>query len=162
MTEVFRQLQDCIGTIDRYIDACVLDANKFAYIGHNRSSTWNIFAVCDFNMCLTFIIVCWKGSAHNSLLVKFIMRNTDYNFSKPPSGWWINNYPILDVAIHICTHLLIQVNIILSMLTSLCNEDFWSHTSKQSITFQTSNKIVRLLGGEMSTLKNTILPWEAL
>ncbi|XP_028556144.1 uncharacterized protein LOC114581025 [Dendrobium catenatum] len=49
--------KDCIGAIDgTHVDARVSNAEKAAYIGRCGSTTQNVMAVCDFNMCFTFIM----------------------------------------------------------------------------------------------------------
>ncbi|PKU84043.1 hypothetical protein MA16_Dca010327 [Dendrobium catenatum] len=79
--------KDCIGAIDgTHVGARVLNAEKAAYIGRCGSTTQNVMAVCDFNMCFTFIMARWEGSAHDSRIFKFATRNRRNNFPMPPAG----------------------------------------------------------------------------
>ncbi|XP_020590960.1 uncharacterized protein LOC110031877 [Phalaenopsis equestris] len=43
-------------------------------------------AVYDFNMCFTFALAGWEGSAHDSRIFKIATRNLEYNFPHPPHG----------------------------------------------------------------------------
>ncbi|XP_020571659.1 uncharacterized protein LOC110018635 [Phalaenopsis equestris] len=42
--------------------------------------------VCDFNMCFTFVVAGWEGSAHDSRIFSFATRNRSQCFPHPPSG----------------------------------------------------------------------------
>ncbi|KAK8936363.1 hypothetical protein KSP39_PZI013888 [Platanthera zijinensis] len=59
--------KDCIGVIDgTHVDACIPIHEQVAYIGRHGSPTQNVMAVCDFNMCFTYVVPGWEGSAHDS------------------------------------------------------------------------------------------------
>lgn len=45
-----------------------------------------------FNMFFTFNMVRWEGSVHDNQMLKFIMRNREYNFSMPPQDLKIHKY----------------------------------------------------------------------
>ncbi|XP_020571831.1 uncharacterized protein LOC110018753 [Phalaenopsis equestris] len=79
--------KDCIGAIDgTHVDARVSNEEKVAFIGRSGSTTQNVMAVCDFNMCFTFIMPGWEGSAHDSRIFKSATRNPHYSFPHPPQG----------------------------------------------------------------------------
>ncbi|KAI0522370.1 hypothetical protein KFK09_004749 [Dendrobium nobile] len=79
--------KDCIGAIDgTHVDAHVSNSEKANYIGRCGSTMQNVMAVCDFNMCFTFIMAGWEGSAHDSRIFKFATRNRRNNFPMPPPG----------------------------------------------------------------------------
>ncbi|XP_028111582.1 uncharacterized protein LOC114309905 [Camellia sinensis] len=40
-------------------------------------------AACDFDMCFTFCLSGWEGSAHNTRIFLDTIRNPSYNFPKP-------------------------------------------------------------------------------
>ncbi|XP_020598334.1 uncharacterized protein LOC110037934 [Phalaenopsis equestris] len=64
-------LQDCIGAIDgTHVDVRVCSDEKVPYIGRCGAQTQNVMAICDFNMCFTFFMVGWEGSAHHSRVFK--------------------------------------------------------------------------------------------
>ncbi|XP_020575535.1 putative nuclease HARBI1 [Phalaenopsis equestris] len=85
--------KDCIGAIDgTHVDARVSNEEKVAFIGRSGSTTQNVMAVCDFNMCFTFIMPGWEGSAHDSRIFKSATRNPHYSFPHPPQG----KYYLLD------------------------------------------------------------------
>ncbi|KAI0519970.1 hypothetical protein KFK09_007433 [Dendrobium nobile] len=87
------RMQDCIGAIDgTHVDARVSTAEKVAYIGRCGSTTQNVMAVCDFNMCFTFVMSGWEGSAHDSRIFKFAIRNQQHKFPMPPP----NKYYLVD------------------------------------------------------------------
>ncbi|XP_020596555.1 uncharacterized protein LOC110036448 [Phalaenopsis equestris] len=44
-------------------------------------------AVCDINMCFTFIMAGWEGSAHDSRVFKSATRDPNSNFPHPPSDF---------------------------------------------------------------------------
>ncbi|XP_020571681.1 putative nuclease HARBI1 [Phalaenopsis equestris] len=70
----------CIGAIDgTHVHARVPENEKVAFIGRSGSTTQNIMAVCDFNMCFTFAMAGWEGSAHDSRIFKIATRNPKYN-----------------------------------------------------------------------------------
>ncbi|XP_020580980.1 uncharacterized protein LOC110025057 [Phalaenopsis equestris] len=79
--------KDCIGAIDgTHVDARLSVKEKVAYIGRCGSPTQNIMAVCDFNMCFTYVMAGWEGSAHDSRVFKFATSNIKYGFPYPPPG----------------------------------------------------------------------------
>ncbi|KAI0514065.1 hypothetical protein KFK09_010099 [Dendrobium nobile] len=85
--------KDCIGAIDgTHVDARVSTAENVAYIGRCGSTTQNVMAVCDFNMCFTFVMSGWEGSAHDSRIFKFAIRNQQHKFPMPPP----NKYYLVD------------------------------------------------------------------
>ncbi|PKU63860.1 hypothetical protein MA16_Dca010778 [Dendrobium catenatum] len=43
-------------------------------------------AVCDFNMCFTFVAAGWEGSAHDARIFKHVLRSPTYNFPTLPYG----------------------------------------------------------------------------
>ncbi|CAL5343796.1 unnamed protein product [Camellia sinensis] len=40
-------------------------------------------AACDFDMCFTFCLLGWEGSAHDTRIFLDAIRNPSFNFSKP-------------------------------------------------------------------------------
>ncbi|KAL4567057.1 hypothetical protein LXL04_022628 [Taraxacum kok-saghyz] len=65
--------KDCIGYIDgTHIDACIPVAEQMRYRGRKGIPTFNVIAVCDFEMCFTFISVGWEGSAHDVMLLNIL------------------------------------------------------------------------------------------
>ncbi|XP_020583270.1 putative nuclease HARBI1 [Phalaenopsis equestris] len=77
-----------IGAIDgTHVDARIPNNEKVAYIGRSGSTTQNGMAVCDFNMCFTFVVASWDGSAHDSRIFSFATRNRSQCFPLPPSGY---------------------------------------------------------------------------
>ncbi|XP_020583294.1 putative nuclease HARBI1 [Phalaenopsis equestris] len=87
--------KDCIGAIDgTHVDARLNSEERVAYIGRCGAPTQNVMAVCDFNMCFTFVMAGWEGSAHDSRVFKFATRNLRHGFPYPPTG----KYYLVDAA----------------------------------------------------------------
>ncbi|KAL4564387.1 hypothetical protein LXL04_028451 [Taraxacum kok-saghyz] len=79
--------KDCIGCIDgTHIDACIPVAEQMRYRGRKGIPTFNVMAVCDFEMCFTFISVGWEGSAHDTRVFLHAIETPTMNFPKPPEG----------------------------------------------------------------------------
>nr|GEY12233.1 hypothetical protein [Tanacetum cinerariifolium] len=49
--------------------------------------TFNVMAVCDFDLCFTFISVGWEGSAHDTRVFLHALNNPSMNFPKPPEDY---------------------------------------------------------------------------
>ncbi|KAK8945168.1 hypothetical protein KSP39_PZI007643 [Platanthera zijinensis] len=43
-------------------------------------------AICDFNMCFTYVVPGWEGSAHDSRIFQHAYRDLRCNFPYPPQG----------------------------------------------------------------------------
>ncbi|KAK8926015.1 hypothetical protein KSP39_PZI011439 [Platanthera zijinensis] len=79
--------KDCIGAIDgTHVDARVPAEQQVAYIGRHGTTTQNVMAVCDFNMCFTFVLAGWEGSTHDSRIFQRALMDPSYNFPYPPHG----------------------------------------------------------------------------
>ncbi|XP_020591117.1 putative nuclease HARBI1 [Phalaenopsis equestris] len=91
--------KNCIGAIDgTHVDARLPSHEKIAYIGRSGTTTQNVMAVCDFNMCFTFVMAGWEGSAHDSRLFSYATRNRTQCFPHPPPGKYYlvdAGYPML-------------------------------------------------------------------
>ncbi|KAI0526785.1 hypothetical protein KFK09_002376 [Dendrobium nobile] len=85
-TRYMPYFKDCIGAIDgTHVDARIPVEYQIPYIGRHHSPTQNVMAVCDFNMCFTFVAVGWEGSAHDARIFKHVLRSSLYSFPVPPS-----------------------------------------------------------------------------
>ncbi|KAK8916690.1 hypothetical protein KSP39_PZI022577 [Platanthera zijinensis] len=79
--------KDCIGAIDgTHVDARVPADQQVSYIGRHGTTTQNVMAVCDFNMCFTFVLAGWEGSTHDSRIFHRALMDPSYNFPYPPPG----------------------------------------------------------------------------
>ncbi|KAK8953941.1 hypothetical protein KSP39_PZI002037 [Platanthera zijinensis] len=79
--------ENCIGAIDEtHIGARVPPELQVAYIGRYGTPTQNIMAVCDFNMCFTFVLAGWEGSTHDSRIFQRALMKPSYHFLFPPTG----------------------------------------------------------------------------
>ncbi|KAG8503181.1 hypothetical protein CXB51_001041 [Gossypium anomalum] len=78
---------DCIGAIDGTHIAAILPPNEqIPYIGRKCIPTQNVMAVCDFNMCFTFVMAGWEGSVHDTRIFLDAIRDPKYKFPHPPNG----------------------------------------------------------------------------
>nr|QAA91979.1 transposase [Phalaenopsis equestris] len=85
---------DCISAIDgTHVDARLPSHNKVTYIGRSGSATQNIMTIRDFNMCFTYVMAGWEGSAHDSRIFSYAIRNRSQGFPHPPS----EKYYLVDV-----------------------------------------------------------------
>ena len=56
------------------------------YIGRKGYATQNIMAVCDFNMCFTFVLAGWEGTAHDTRIFNEALRRQELRFPHPAGG----------------------------------------------------------------------------
>lgn len=56
------------------------------YIGRSGKPTQNVMAVCDFNMCFTFVYAGWEGTAHDTRIFFRALRTPELKFPHPPLG----------------------------------------------------------------------------
>ncbi|KAK8938373.1 hypothetical protein KSP39_PZI010984 [Platanthera zijinensis] len=79
--------KDCIGAIDgTHVDACVPVDDQVRYIGRHGTPTQNIMAICDFDMCFTYVVPGWEGSAHDSRIFQRAVNDPSCEFPHPPPG----------------------------------------------------------------------------
>ncbi|XP_057746403.1 uncharacterized protein LOC130965658 [Arachis stenosperma] len=79
--------KDCIGAIDgTHIAIHVHQDEQVRFIGRKGNTTTNVMAVCDFNMCFTFIWAGWEGFAHDTRIFMEALRTKKLNFPHPPEG----------------------------------------------------------------------------
>ncbi|KAL4556017.1 hypothetical protein LXL04_038652 [Taraxacum kok-saghyz] len=76
--------KDCIGTIDgTHVKASVAQHEQAKYIGRKGHATQNIMAVCDFNMCFTFVWAGWEGTAHDTRIFNEALERSELHFPRP-------------------------------------------------------------------------------
>ncbi|GJT72699.1 putative nuclease HARBI1 [Tanacetum coccineum] len=91
--------KDCIDCIDgTHIGACIPEKEQVSYIGRKGVPTFNVMAMCDFDLCFTFIPVGWEGSAHDTSVFLSAINNPSMNFPKPPKGITGYGYCLLVVS----------------------------------------------------------------
>ncbi|PPD95711.1 hypothetical protein GOBAR_DD07267 [Gossypium barbadense] len=69
-----------------HIAAILPPDEKIPYIGRKGIPTQNVMAVCDFNMCFTFVMARWEGSAHDTRIFLDAIPDPKYKFPHPPNG----------------------------------------------------------------------------
>ncbi|KAM3203166.1 hypothetical protein P3L10_030792 [Capsicum annuum] len=79
--------KDCIGALDG-----TPQGQEILFINHKGYLTQNILVVVDFNMCFTFALAGWEGSAHISRIFCESLRRQELNFPHPLK----NKYYLVD------------------------------------------------------------------
>ncbi|XP_020270930.1 uncharacterized protein LOC109846115 [Asparagus officinalis] len=86
-TRYMPYFKDCIGCIDgTHVAACIPEADQLRYRGRKDIPTFNVMAVCDFDMCFTFLSVGWEGSAHDTRVFLHVINTPTMNFPHPLQG----------------------------------------------------------------------------
>lgn len=80
--------KDCIGAIDgTRVNACIPIAKQIPYrSGRKNDVTQNVWAVCSFDMCFTFIWPGWEGTAHDTRILWEALHKPQLQFPHPPEG----------------------------------------------------------------------------
>ena len=79
--------KNAIGEIDgTHVQCVVSPIEQPKYIGRKGYPTQNIMAVCDWNMCFTFVLLGWEGTAHDARVFDQALINPNMNFPHPPTG----------------------------------------------------------------------------
>ena len=82
--------KDAIGAIDgTHVQCVVSQAERERYIGRKGYPTQNIMAVCDWDMCFTFVLAGWEGTAHDARVFHSALSTPSMNFPHPPPGMFI-------------------------------------------------------------------------
>nr|ABB55319.1 conserved hypothetical protein [Asparagus officinalis] len=83
-TRYMPYFKDCIGCIDgTHVAACIPEADQLRYRGRKDIPTFNVMAVCDFDICFTFLSVAWEGSAHDTRVFLHAINTPTMNFPHP-------------------------------------------------------------------------------
>ncbi|XP_058727711.1 uncharacterized protein LOC131599327 [Vicia villosa] len=68
---------------------CVVSAgDRIRFIGRKGYPTQNVMVVCDWNMCFTFVLAGWEGTAHDACIFDQALTNANMNFPHPPPGMY--------------------------------------------------------------------------
>ena len=82
--------KNAIGAIDGTHIPCVVPANEQTkYIGRKGFTSQNVMAVCDWDMCFTFVLAGWEGSAHDARIFSHALTTASMNFPHPPQGMFL-------------------------------------------------------------------------
>ncbi|KAM3325312.1 hypothetical protein P3S67_000437 [Capsicum chacoense] len=85
--------KDCIGALNgTHVKARLPQGQEIPYIGRKGYLTQNILVVVDFNMCFTFALAGWEGSAHDNRIFREALRRQELNFPHPLK----NKYYLVD------------------------------------------------------------------
>lgn len=83
----FPWFENCVGAIHgTHVSAWVPLDKQIPYRGRKSDTTQNVMAACDFNMCFTFILAGWEGSAHDVTIFGEAITNSSLQFPHPPEG----------------------------------------------------------------------------
>lgn len=79
--------EGCIGAIDgTHIPAIVPTKDQVRYIGRKGYPTQNVMLVCNFDMLITFVVVGWPGTAHDTRILSSAIEEMKTVFPHPPEG----------------------------------------------------------------------------
>ena len=79
--------KNAIGAIDgTHIPYVVSASDQTRFIGRKGYLTQNVMVVCDWNMCFTFVLAGWEGTAHDARVFDHALTNANLNFPHPPPG----------------------------------------------------------------------------
>ncbi|XP_042513910.1 protein ALP1-like [Macadamia integrifolia] len=79
---------NCIGVIDgTHVSASIPFAKQAPYRSRRKNEvTQNICAACSFDMCFTYLLAGWEGSANDDQLLQKSIHNPHFKFPNPPPG----------------------------------------------------------------------------
>lgn len=70
---------DCLGALDgTHVPAHISSEDYRPYRNRNRCLTQNVLAACDFEMHFCYILPGWRGSAHDSRVLKDAMSRKGF------------------------------------------------------------------------------------
>ena len=79
--------KDCVGAIDgTHVKIIVSTEQQIPYTCRKGYKTTNVMAACDFNLCFTFVLAGWEGSAHDTRIFMDTLRKPSLHFPHPPTG----------------------------------------------------------------------------
>ncbi|CAL5421185.1 unnamed protein product [Camellia sinensis] len=77
----YRPFKDCIGALDGiHVMARVSQEYATSYYGRKGMPTQNILAVCDFDLCFTFVSASWDESMHGSRVLHYVTAEPKHRF----------------------------------------------------------------------------------
>ncbi|KAK7276933.1 hypothetical protein RIF29_18082 [Crotalaria pallida] len=77
--------KNAIGAIDgTHVPCVVTPSEQGRFIGRKGYPTQNVMAVCDWNMCFTFVLPGWEGTAHDARVFDHALTDANMNFPRPP------------------------------------------------------------------------------
>ncbi|GMP58834.1 hypothetical protein CsSME_00022357 [Camellia sinensis var. sinensis] len=77
----YRPFKDCIGALDgTHVMARVSEEYATSYYDRKGVPTQNILAVCDFDLCFTFVLAGWDGSMHDSRVLHYVTIEPKHRF----------------------------------------------------------------------------------
>lgn len=79
--------KDVIGAIDGTHIPCVVSVEEQGkYIERKGVPKQNIMAAYDWDMCFTYVMAGWEGTAHDARLFEYALTRPDMKFPHPPQG----------------------------------------------------------------------------
>ncbi|XP_022859012.1 uncharacterized protein LOC111379810 [Olea europaea var. sylvestris] len=79
--------RDCIGAIDRtHVRAVLPREQRVSFIGRKGIPTQNVLAVCDFNLCFTYVLAGTTGNSHDARILARAIDNPELEFPHPAPG----------------------------------------------------------------------------
>ncbi|KAL6595657.1 hypothetical protein ACP70R_047997 [Stipagrostis hirtigluma subsp. patula] len=82
--------KDCVGAIDgTHVLARVPEKDKAAFLGRKHTTTQNVLAAVDFDLCFTYVLAGWEGSAHDALILADALQRQD-GLKVPQGKFYLN------------------------------------------------------------------------
>ena len=92
--------QDCIGALDgTHVPCHPPPGDKAPFFGRKWCHTQNILAVCDWNLCFTYVSLGWEGSVHDARILAHCISTPQLRFLHPQQGIVITNCIILVIGL---------------------------------------------------------------
>ena len=83
----YPHFKDCIGALDgTHIRVSLSPEEQVRYIGKSGMPTQNVLAVCDFDMCFTYVATGQPGAMHDTSVLYNALRVDEEFFPHPPRG----------------------------------------------------------------------------
>ncbi|KAF6143601.1 hypothetical protein GIB67_012400 [Kingdonia uniflora] len=90
--------KDCVGAIDgTFIHASVPAENRPRYRNRKGDIRQNVLVSCGFNMKITYILVGWEGSAHDSMMLRAAVNDPRDPFTIPAGKFYLGDVGFANV-----------------------------------------------------------------
>ncbi|CAN1823938.1 hypothetical protein LINPERHAP1_LOCUS30579 [Linum perenne] len=98
---------DCVGAIDGvHVDAIISTSQQTPFRGRKGTTTQNVLCVCSFNMCFTYVVAGWEGSAHDARILSSTTIDRNNQFLMPPLGMVTIVTILRKLSLYVFTHYL--------------------------------------------------------
>jgi hypothetical protein len=90
--KAYLHFKDCIRAIDgTHVRVSLSPDEQVRYIGKSGILTQNVLAICDFDMCFTYVSAGQPGAYHDTSVLYHAMEMDEQTFPHPPQGKYISS-----------------------------------------------------------------------